>query len=62
VLKAKWAVLEKEGKAFEFFRESNITIPVKGSSYSSVVAAMSEALGELSKEIAAGIKSVVKKK
>ncbi len=61
-LKATWAVLEKEGKAFEFFRESNITIPVKGSSYSSVVTAMSEALGELSKEIAAGIKSVVKKK
>jgi len=62
VLKATWAVLEKEGKAFEFFRESDITIPVKGTSYSSVVAAMSEALGELSKEIAAGIKSVVKKK
>jgi len=62
VLKATWAVLEKEGKTFEFFRESNITIPVKGSSYSSVVTAMSEALGELSKEIAAGIKSVVKKK
>lgn len=61
-LRATWAVLEKEGKAFEFFRESNITIPVKGSSYGSVVTAMSEALGELSKEIAAGIKSVVKKK
>jgi uncharacterized lipoprotein YmbA len=61
-LRATWAVLEKEGKAFEFFRESNITIPVKGSSYSSIVTAMSEALGELSKEIAAGIKSVVKKK
>ena len=62
VLKATWAVLEKEGKTFEFLRESNITIPVKGSSYSSVVTAMSEALGELSKEIASGIKSVVKKK
>jgi uncharacterized lipoprotein YmbA len=61
-LKATWAVLEKEGKVFEFFRESNITIPVKGSSYSSVVTAMSEALGELSKEIATGIKSAVKKK
>lgn len=61
-LKATWAVLEKEGKVFEFFRESNITIPVKGSSYGSVVTAMSEALGELSKEIATGIKSAVKKK
>jgi uncharacterized lipoprotein YmbA len=62
VLKATWAVLEKEGKALEFFRESNITVPVKGGSYGSVVAAMSDALGELSKDIAAGIKSVVKKK
>ncbi len=62
ILKARWTVLDKEGKTFELFRESNITIPVKGSSYSSVVTAMSEALGELSKEIAAGIKSVVKKK
>ena len=50
-LKATWAVLEKEGKAFEFFRESNITIPVKGSSYSSVVTAMSEALGELARKL-----------
>jgi uncharacterized lipoprotein YmbA len=62
ILKARWAVIEKEGKAFEYFRETNIMVPVKGSSYSSVVAAMSEALGELSKEIAAGIKSVIKKK
>jgi hypothetical protein len=61
-LKARWSLLDKEGKAFEYFRETNITIPVKGVSYSSVVTAMSEALGELSKEIAAGIKSVVKKK
>jgi len=61
ILKARWAVIEKEGKTFEFFRESDITLPVKGSSYSVVVAAMSEALGELSKDIAMGIKSVVKK-
>ena len=62
ILKARWALLDKDGKNLDYFRESNITMPVKGSSYSSVVAAMSEALGELSKEIAAGIKSVVKKK
>ena len=61
-LKARWSLLDKEGKAFEYFRETNITIPVNGGSYGSVVTAMSEALGELSKEIAAGIKSVVKKK
>lgn len=61
ILKSRWAVIEKEGKSFEFFRESDITLPVKGSSYSSVVAAMSEALGELSKDIAMGITSVTKK-
>jgi hypothetical protein len=61
VLKARWALLEKEGKTFEYVRDTIITIPVKGSSYGSVVAAMSEALGELGKEIAAGIRSGVKK-
>lgn len=61
ILKSRWSVIEKEGKSFEFYRESDITLPVKGSSYSSVVAAMSEALGELSKDIAMGITSVTKK-
>jgi uncharacterized protein len=62
ILKSRWAVIEKEGKNFEFFRESDFTLPVKGGSYSALVSAMSEALGELSKEIATGIKSVIKKK
>lgn len=62
LLKARWAVIEKDGKNFEFVRESSITVSVKGGNYNSVVAAMSEALGELSKEIASGIKPVVKKK
>jgi hypothetical protein len=61
-LKARWAVIEKEGKAFDYFHESNITVPVKGGSYGSVVAAMSEALGQLGREIAEGIRSAVKKK
>ena len=62
LLKARWAVIEKDGKNFEFVRESSITVSVKGGNYNSVVAAMSEALGELSKEIASDIKPVVKKK
>lgn len=62
LLKARWAVIEKDGKNFELVRESSITVSVKGGNYNSVVAAMSEALGELSKEIASGIKPVVKKK
>jgi len=61
-LKARWAVIEKEGKAFDYFHESNITVQVKGGSYGSVVAAMSEALGQLGREIAEGIRSAVKKK
>lgn len=62
ILKSRWLVIEKEGKNFEFFRESDFTVPVKGDSYSTLVSAMSDALGELSKEIATGIKSVIKKK
>jgi uncharacterized lipoprotein YmbA len=62
VLKARWAVIGRDGKTFEFVRESNIIVWVKGGSYSSLVSAMSDALGELSKEIAPGILSVVQKK
>jgi uncharacterized lipoprotein YmbA len=62
ILKARWSVIGKDGKTFELVRESNISVPVRGGSYSSVVAAMSEALGELSKEIASDIKSLVKNK
>jgi uncharacterized lipoprotein YmbA len=61
ILKARWTVIGKDGKTFELVSESNISVPVKGGSYNAVVAAMSEALGELSKEIASGIKSVIKK-
>lgn len=61
ILKARWSVIGKDGKTFELVRDSNISVPVKGGGYVSVVAAMSDALGELSKEIASGIKSVVKK-
>ena len=58
VLKAQWAVIDKEGKYFLSFRETIVTKPVKGNSYSAAVASMSETLGDLSKAIADGIKSV----
>jgi uncharacterized protein len=58
ILKAQWSVLDKEGKAFLSFREINVTKPVKGSSYSSIVVAMSESLGDLSKAIAESIASI----
>lgn len=57
-LKAQWAVLDKEGKTFLSFKEINITRPVKGSGYNSIVAAMSDSLGDLSKAIAESITSI----
>jgi hypothetical protein len=57
-LKAQWAVLDKEGKTFLSFKEINITKHVKGSSYNSIVAAMSDSLGDLSKAIAESITSI----
>ncbi len=62
ILKARWSVIGKDWKTFKLVRESNISVPVKGGSYNSVVAAMSDALGELSKQIAEGIKSVMQNK
>jgi uncharacterized lipoprotein YmbA len=58
ILKAQWAVLDKEGKTFLSFKEINVTKPVKGSSYNSIVAAMSDSLGDLSKAIAESITSI----
>jgi hypothetical protein len=62
VLKARWSVVGRDGKAFELVRESNISVPVRGGNHAAIVAAMSDALGELAKEIASGIKPVVLKK
>jgi uncharacterized protein len=58
ILKAQWALFDKEGKIFLSFKEISVTKPVKGSNYSSIVASMSEALGDLSKAIAESIKSI----
>ena len=58
ILKAQWVVLDKEGKTFLSFKEINVTKPVKGSGYNSIVAAMSDSLGDLSKAIAESITSI----
>jgi len=58
LLKAQWAVLDKEGKTFLSFKEINVTKHVKGSSYNSIVAAMSDSLGDLSKAIAESVTSI----
>lgn len=57
-LKAQWAVLDKDGRTSLSFREIIVTKPVKGSDYGTIVAAMSEALGDLSKSIAENVKSI----
>ena len=62
VLKARWSVVGRDGKTFELVRESTISVPVKGGNYTAIVAAMSDALGELAKDIASGIKPVILKK
>lgn len=58
ILKAQWAVLDKDGKTALSFREIIITKPVKGSDYGAIVSSMSESLGDLSKSIAENVKSI----
>jgi len=57
-LKAQWAVLDKDGITYLSFREMTVVKPIKGVGYNSVVASMSDALGDLSKAIAENIKSI----
>ncbi|MCX5810393.1 MAG: ABC-type transport auxiliary lipoprotein family protein, partial [Proteobacteria bacterium] len=60
-LKAKWGIVAKDGTTVETIRESSITKPVKGKEYNDTVNAMSDALADLSKEIASAIKVAVSK-
>ena len=57
-LSAQWGIAGKEGKGAEILRESKVVKPVMGRDYGSIVAAMSDTLGELSKEMAHTIRSV----
>ncbi|MFA6411337.1 MAG: PqiC family protein [Syntrophales bacterium] len=57
VLKANWAILEESGTKTILVRRSDISEPVSGGDYASFAAALSRALGTLSREIAAAVQS-----
>jgi uncharacterized protein len=58
LLRARWAVVGQDSHKFEVLREAVLTKPVKGNESSDVVAAMSEALEALSRDIASDVKRV----
>jgi uncharacterized lipoprotein YmbA len=62
VLKARWGILGKGGRVLEPLRDITVSSTVKGFGYGDVVAGMSDALVGLSRDIAAGIKSVMTKR
>lgn len=57
ILKVNWAILEENGTKTIMVRRSDISEPVNGGDYASFVAALSRALGTLSREIAAAAQS-----
>ncbi|MFA5180983.1 MAG: PqiC family protein [Syntrophales bacterium] len=57
ILKANWAILEENGTKTILVRRSDISEPVNGGDYAAFVAALSRALGKLSREIAAAVQS-----
>ena len=58
-LKAQYSIIDKDGKTVVVIRESSIIRPVDGAGYNVVVAAVSDALADLSREIAAAMRSVI---
>lgn len=61
-LKVLWSVGAPDGRSVLLMRESTISQSLSGRDYGAIVAAMSQALGAMSQEMAAGIKSVVLEK
>jgi len=57
ILKANWAILAENGTKTIMVRRSDISEPVNGGDYASFAAAMSRALGTLSREIASAVQS-----
>jgi uncharacterized lipoprotein YmbA len=55
---ARWSVRDTTEKVPPTVRESRLTRPLKGSSTEDSVAALSEALGELSQEIAGAVRAI----
>jgi uncharacterized lipoprotein YmbA len=60
-LKAQWSIAGKEDSSTALFRESVIVKPVPGGSYADIVGAMSEALADLGRQMAAEIEGFVKR-
>lgn len=61
ILRVRWGIHGKDGKMLGVPRDMMVTKPVKGFGYGYVVAAMSDALADLSRDMAVGIKSAVAK-
>jgi hypothetical protein len=61
-LKAQFSIIDKDGKTVTAFRESSFSKPVNGTGYNVVVTAISDALADLSQEIAASVKSAIAKR
>ena len=59
LLKATWAVSSPDGTKALLVRGSTVSQPLNEKDYGAVVAAMSQALGALSQEIATGVKSLL---
>ena len=61
-LDARWVISEQEGRHMLLEQGSQIRIPFSGKGYENIVSAQSQALGELSREIAAAIQGFSQKK
>ena len=57
-LVARWGILNGDGEQEYVRRQSTITVPVNAPSYDAMVAAMSQALGELSRDIAGALQAL----
>jgi len=57
-LEAWWVIFNGNGKKMLFSQKSNITEKVGGQDYQSLVTAQGRALGHLSRDIAAAIKTL----
>lgn len=57
-LTAQWVIFEKDGRSMLMMRESRFSEPIDGQGYAAIAAAMSKALENLSRDIAAALTSV----
>lgn len=60
-LKAQFSIIDKDGKTVAVIKETSISKPVDGTGYNVVVTAISDALAELSREVADSVRSAIAK-